>query len=448
VRVALIYPRYKTKLAGGLEEPLGILYIASALRDAGHDVRFVDLTFATNLSVLDGVLDGADWVGMSSSSAMFGKATGVLGYVKRMAPGTPVVIGGPHATVATEDALRSGFDYAVLGEAEDTVVEFTRLLEKDRAHECPGVAWMDGGGVKANGRDALAGDLDAIPFPARDLIDYSDYPTIGIMASRGCPFQCSYCQPTVERLFGRRVRERSPERIVDEIERALAVAGDKDVYFKDDTLTLFDVDWFARLRDELRRRGLHIRWQANSRVDTVTREKLEIMRDSGCVQIGFGVESGSPDVLRFYNKRTEPAEAERAFRWCHELGILPHAFLMLGAPDETIEDLEMTYRLVKRIKPRSWGVYTTTPLPGTHLHGFAEARGLLRIESYDDFDNAENSLVGRSPMSLRQVTQADICRYRDKINHYLLLTNALNPRVLRKVVRRPGAALRKLRKVI
>jgi radical SAM superfamily enzyme YgiQ (UPF0313 family) len=235
---------------------------------------------------------------------------------------------------------------------------------------------------------------------------------------------------------------------VDEIERALAVAGDKDVYFKDDTLTLFDVDWFARLRDELRSREVRIRWQANSRVDTVTREKLEVMRDSGCVQIGFGVESGSPDVLRFYNKRTDPADAERAFRLCHDLGILPHAFLMLGAPNETLEDLEMTYRLVKRIKPRSWVVYTTTPLPGTHLHRFAEERGVLHIEDYDGFDNAENSLVGRAPMALSDVTQADISRYRDTINHYLLLTNALNPRVLRKVVRRPGAAIRKLRKVI
>ena len=357
--VTLIYPRFQTSLAGGLEEPLGILYVAASLRDAGHDVRLVDLTFAKGLEAVSRAVDGADWVGMSSSSALFGKAVGVLGYVKRVAPGTTAVIGGPHATVATEDALGAGFDYALVGEAEETVLEFSELLARDRVHECPGLAWSVGGRVRVNERDGFAMDLDSLPLPARDLIDYSGYPTIGVMASRGCPYRCTYCQPTVERLFGTCVRKRSPERVAEEIERALSLAGDKDISFKDDTLTLYDEDWFEHLGAEFARRGMRVRWQANSRVDTVTHGKLRAMRDAGCFQIGFGVESGSPSVLGFYNKRTEPEETEQAFRWCHELGIMPHAFLMLGAPDETPEDLELTYGLVRRIRPRSW----------VHLHG-------------------------------------------------------------------------------
>jgi len=448
MKVALIYPRFKTVLAGGLEEPLGILYIASVLRGAGHDVHLVDLTFAKSLDVLDDALDGADWIGISSSSALFGKVVEVLGYVKKLAPGTPTVIGGPHATIATEDALGVGFDYAFLGEAESTVVEFTELLGRDRARECPGIAWLEDGVVRTSDRADFISDIDTIPFPARDLIDYSDYPTIGIMGSRGCPFQCVYCQPTLERLFGKHVRGRSPESLVDEIEQALSIAGDKDVVFRDDTLTLFSVDWFARFRDELLRRGIEIRWQANSRVDTVTYDKLKMMHESGCWQIAFGVESGSPEVLKFYNKHTEPAQTERAFRWCHELGILPHAYVMLGAPDETVEELQMTYDLVKRIKPRSWCVYTATPLPGTYMYELAEERGLLSIEGYDGFDNAENCYKGRAPMKLSHLTQADISRYKNKINHYLLFASVFDFRVMRKIVRRPGAAIRKLRKVI
>ena len=448
MKVALIYPRFKTVLAGGLEEPLGILYIASVLRGAGHDVHLVDLTFAKSLDVLDDALDGADWIGISSSSALFGKVVEVLAYVKKLAPGTPTVIGGPHATIATEDALGVGFDYALLGEAESTVVEFTELLGRDRARECPGIAWLEDGVVRISDRADFISELDTIPFPARDLIDYSAYPTIGIMGSRGCPFHCVYCQPTLERLFGKQVRGRSPESLVDEIEEALSIAGDKDVVFRDDTLTLFSVDWFARFRDELLRRGIEIRWQANSRVDTVTYDKLKMMHESGCWQIAFGVESGSPEVLKFYNKHTEPAQTERAFRWCHELGILPHAYVMLGAPDETVEELQMTYDLIKRIKPRSWCVYTATPLPGTRMYELAEERGLLSIEGYDGFDNAENSYRGRTPMKLSHLTQADISRYKNKINHYLLFVSVFNLRVMRKIVRRPGAAIRKLRRVI
>jgi anaerobic magnesium-protoporphyrin IX monomethyl ester cyclase len=269
-----------------------------------------------------------------------------------------------------------------------------------------------------------------------------------MVASRGCPFHCLYCQPTVDRLFGNRVRHRSPANVAAEMEQALAVAGDKDVYFKDDTLTLLQDDWFAELGTELEGRGISPRWQANSRVDTVTREKLKTMRDAGCAQVGFGVESGSPEVLKFYRKATEPAQAERAFRWCHELGILPHAFLMLGAPDETLDDLEMTFDLVKRIKPGSWSMYTTTPLPGTGLYSYASEHGLLDITGYEDFDNAESLLKDRPVMKLRHITQDDITRYRSKIDHYLIRSNLLNPRVILKALRRPGAAIRKLRKAL
>jgi hypothetical protein len=110
----------------------------------------------------------------------------------------------------------------------------------------------------------------------------------------------------------------------------------------------------------------------------------------------------------------------------------------------------MTYELIKRVKPRSWSICTTTPLPGTHLHDFAVEQGLMNIpdDDYEGFDNAQNSLTGESPIKLRGATPEDIVRYRNKINHYLFLQNALRPEVIRKAVRRPGDAIRKLRKVI
>jgi anaerobic magnesium-protoporphyrin IX monomethyl ester cyclase len=448
LNVALVYPRYRTTLAVGLEEPLGILTIASVLREAGHQARVFDLTFAQSLDCLDGALSDAHWIGVSATSSLFGKAIDVLNHVRQVAPDVPAVVGGPHATIDPEDALRAGFDYAFLGEAENTVLPFTELLAKGSERECPGIAWMEDGAVHENPRAEFVHDLDAIPFAARDDVAYQHYPTIGMVASRGCPFHCLYCQPTVDRLFGNRVRHRSPANVAAEMEQALAVAGDKDVYFKDDTLTLLQDDWFAELGTELEGRGISPRWQANSRVDTVTREKLKTMRDAGCAQVGFGVESGSPEVLKFYRKATEPAQAERAFRWCHELGILPHAFLMLGAPDETLDDLEMTFDLVKRIKPGSWSMYTTTPLPGTGLYSYASEHGLLDITGYEDFDNAESLLKDRPVMKLRHITQDDITRYRSKIDHYLIRSNLLNPRVILKALRRPGAAIRKLRKAL
>jgi len=153
-------------------------------------------------------------------------------------------------------------------------------------------------------------------------------------------------------------------------------------------------------------------------------------------------------VLEFYRKHTDPEQAVRAFRWCHELGILPHAFLMLGAPEETAEDMQMTYDLVKRIKPRSWTVYTTTAFPGNDLYDYAVEHDLLNVTSYEDFDNAQNSLLGRSPLKLKYVTPDDVRRYRDRINHYLFVINLFSPQVIGKALRRPGAALRKARNVL
>ncbi len=448
MKITLVYPRFQTPMAGGLEEPLGILYIAAVLRDLGHQVRFFDLSYTHRLDVMDDGLRDADWIGMSSTSALFGKALEVLGYVKRVAPDVPTVIGGPHATIMSEEALRAGFDYAVLGEGEDTTRQFVALFAQGRANECPGVACLEDGKLRVNPRLDFIRDLDTVPFPARDLLDYTHYPTIGMIASRGCPFRCLYCKPMVDNLFGKKVRHRSPVNVVDDIEQALSIAGHKDFYFKDDTLTVLKLEWFEEFGAELRRRGLSIRWQANSRVDTVTYEKLKLMRETGCTQLSFGVESGSPRVLEFYRKHTDPEQAVRAFRWCHELGILPHAFLMLGAPEETIEDMQMTYDLVRRIKPRSWTVYTTTAFPGNDLYDYAVEHDLLNVTSYEDYDNAQNSLLGRSPLKLKYITPDDVKRYRDKINHYLFFINLFNPQVIRKALRRPGAALRKARNVL
>jgi anaerobic magnesium-protoporphyrin IX monomethyl ester cyclase len=435
-------------MTGGVEEPLGLLYLAATLRRAGHDVSLFDLTGVDSLECMAHALRLADVIGFSSSSALFGHALEVLTYVRGVAPEVPVIIGGPHATIFPEQVLDAGFDYVALGEGEDTIREFCVSLAEGKAERCPGTAHKDHERVVINPRTGFIRDLDDLPFPARDLLDYSLYPTIGMMATRGCPFNCLYCKPMVEHLFGRKIRYRSAANVVAEIEDALNLLGRKVIHFKDDTLTVLQQEWFHQFERALQDRGLTIRWQANSRVDTITYEKLKLMRKTGCTLLGFGVESGSPRILDFYRKQADPEQVEQAFRWCHELGILPHAFIMLGAPEERVEDMELTYKLIRKIKPSSWMVYTTTPLPGSDLYAYAQEHDLLNIEGYEQFDNAENSLLGRLPMKLRYLTGNDIIRYRNKINRRLILANILNPQVVLRACRAPGTALRVVRNAL
>jgi anaerobic magnesium-protoporphyrin IX monomethyl ester cyclase len=443
MKIALIYPRYRGIAAGGMEEPLGILYIASALTEAGHHVIFTDLTFEDNLNILRDKVSDVDLIGISSSSPLFGKAIKVLSYVKEINPEALCLIGGSHPTAMPEDALRAGFDYAVLGEGERTVVDFVNFLSKGKHKNTKGIAFLKNGHLHINEPMPYIEDLDNIPFPDRSLIDYSRYGNLGILATRGCPYNCFFCKPMLDMLFGKRVRKRSAASMVEEIERITKSYPRKSFHFKDDTLTVLPTTWFEEFRKELRKRGLNIRWQANSRVDSITTEKLRLMKEAGCSQISFGVESGSPKILKFYNKHRDPGLAVKAFEACHKIGIMPNAYVMLGAPIETIEDMELTYSLIKKIKPVFWRVFTVTPFPGNYLYKYAKERNLINISDYEQYDNALNSIRGISPMKLKYLTVRDINKYRDKINRYLIFSGLFKQGILRTFIKKPAASIKR-----
>ena len=444
--ITLVYPRFQTRNAGGLEEPLGLLYLAAQLQAHGHTARFVDLTFSESLSDLNELIHGADWVGISSTSPLFGRAIEVGKYIKSQEPDIPLVCGGPHATTQADDVLAKGFDYAVIGEAEDSVLEFTRLLAEGRPHEARGIAYKDEDGtVVHTPRFPLETDLDRFPYPVRDAVHYEGYGTFGSIVTRGCPFECTYCKPMQDHLFGSKIRRRTAENVVNEIEQLFEIDPKKVIYFKDDILTILNVKWFEQFAEQLDRRGLKPRWQGNSRVDTVNYRKLELMKSAGCVQIAFGVESGSQRILDFYKKGTTVEQAEDAFAHCHALGILPHAFVMLGAPIEKREDMEQTYQHMKTIRPKSWLVSTVTPFPGNGMYSDMIDQGhFVPPDDYELYDNAQNSVEGRLPMQCEFITVKDVNEYRNKINRYLLRANMFDPMVWRKSLGRPGDTIRRV----
>lgn len=420
MKITLIYPRFRYKNVGNVEEPLGILSIAAVLNRAGHEVSFCDLTFAKDLQILDADIYNSELVGFSSSSPLFGITKQVLSYVKELNPNIKTVVGGPHPTQDPEDALKAGFDFAVIGEGEKTILELIRALKERTYDKVKGIAYHENGEIRINSGQEFIQDLDTVPFINRRLLDYSKYFTFGMMATRGCPFNCFYCKPMQDKLFGSYLRKRSIPNIVDEMEQLHKVDNKKVIYFKDDTLTICPSNWFEEFSNELRKRDLRIKWGCNARVDTIDREKLSLMKQSGCVGLSFGVESGSQKIVDFYRKGTKIEQVVRAFNLCRKLKLHTLAFIMLGAPIETKDDLEMTYRLVRKIKPDQWIVYTTTPFPGNYLHEYAKKRGIISIKDYIEYDNAQNSKDLSLPMKLDYLTKEDIQRYRDKINHYMI----------------------------
>ncbi len=418
MQVLLIYPRLRYPGYGEPQEPIGLLYIAASLEKAGFSVDLVDLTLADSHSVLEEPLGRADVVGIGCSTALFGRAIKTLEYIRAQRPDVPVMIGGPHATALPEDPIEKGFDYVVTGEGDMTAVELvSRFSRGDTPHGIPGlVSRRDGRIVKGPARPFVE-DLDSLPFPARHLVDYQSYFKrgmihIGMFISRGCPFQCTFCKPMQDRLFGKKLRIRSPDSVAREMREAVGLIGERLFLFRDDTMASFGERWFEEFREARKSHNIdHLHWSCQARVDQITDRMLSLMKSCGCLGIAFGVESGSQKVLDFYRKRMKVEETVRAFDLCHQVGIGTHAFIMMGAPVETREDLQKTIDLVKRIKPESVSVSITTPAPGSTLFDQALEQGILAYKDYEDADY----LLNHESMRLEHLSRDDLLRAHDEI---------------------------------
>jgi len=227
-----------------------------------------------------------------------------------------------------------------------------------------GITFRQNGRIIATESREFIDDLDALPLPARHLLPLSRYQALGypisIITSRGCPYDCIFCLG--RRMVGRKIRKRSAALIVDEIEQIMSYGIDR-INVADD---LFASDK-ARVKDvcgEIQKRGLSFTWSAFARVNTVDRETLQIMKDTGCDSVSFGVESGNPEMLRRIRKQITLEQVRQAVRLCNDVGMIAHTSLIAGLPGETPETLEETKKFAAGLGSL-YGYHLLTPFPGT-----------------------------------------------------------------------------------
>jgi len=410
MKVILIYPRWDYPTFGQLQEPLGLLHIGAMLKAHGDAVEFFDLAVDA-IELVDAAVADADLVCISSSTVLFGRACRVLDRIKKKRPGLPVIVGGPHATLRTEDAVVKGFDAAVIGEGEYTAVDLVEAIRDGTPlHEVAGAAAKQGDEVVFGPTRGFEQDLDVFPDPDRTLIDYDKYfddgiEFVGMMATRGCPYNCLFCKPMLDKMHGPKVRRRSPKRIAREMANIANSLGHKSFLFKDDTMVLGGVEWFVEFERELASAGLRdSNWICQARVDQISAPLLEQMKKCGVGAIAFGVESGAQKVLDFYRKGIKIEQTIEAFDLCHEHGIGTLAFIILGAPVETRDDLESTVRLVERIRPDSLSFSIATPGPGNALHDYAIENDIRNVTAVESNDYQYNT----DPIKLSLVTAKDV----------------------------------------
>jgi anaerobic magnesium-protoporphyrin IX monomethyl ester cyclase len=321
--------------------------------------------------------------------------------VKTHFPDVLTIVGGVHGSAIPEQTLAEfpEFDVVVMGEGEQTLVELYDSFRNNKPvlSHVAGIAWRtEKGDIKVNRRRPMIQNLDNIPFPDRTLINIENYRRshvsrghsrktkriAEITCSRGCPYECIFCASKV--VHSRSVRFRSPQNIIAEIEYLVDNYHIEHLSFLDDTFTLRK----AILGPVCEFMGQKkVSFDAYTRVNDIDEEKIDMMMAGGCRKISFGIESGSPRVLKLIKKGITVPQIEKAFAIARKAGLHTiEATFMIGChPDETLKDMELTKALIFRLKPDIMVVNISIPYPGTELNRILKERGILKIENWDEF---------------------------------------------------------------
>ena len=393
VKVTLVYPYFQPSKDNSLFRfpPLGMGYVAAALKNRGVKVELVDCTFLSRDEVVERVLRSKPQVVGVYSMFSMKKSSLELARVFKDACDL-LIVGGPLPTLNPEGFLEV-FDVAVVGEGEETMVELVDCVEKDEGFSgVKGIAFRENGEVRFSDCRSFVEDLDCLPFPSRELFDNGaykryyarrfGYTTTPLITSRGCPFACDFCSRPV---FGRSYRVRSAGNIADEVESVAGLGYDR-VWFADDCFTL-DRGHLLDVCGELVGRGVDVDWECLSRVDTMNREVAVKMRRAGCIRVFFGVESGNNRVLGLMNKQITVEQARRAVYAAKAAGLQVGAFFIVGYPGESDGTVLDTLRFASGL-PLDYLSFTLPyPIPGTALFERVKGNGGVAIDDWEEPKN-------------------------------------------------------------
>ncbi|MBL8725496.1 MAG: B12-binding domain-containing radical SAM protein [Planctomycetes bacterium] len=395
--------------------PLGLAYIAAVLRNDKHRITVIDALGAAPEQMIP---DGDIWrlgltpeeiiarlpadteaIGITSMwSYSWPIVRELIHKLKAARPGVPIVCGGEHFTAVPELSMEQApIDFLVLGEGEETAVALFRALELKLDHSViPGIAYRAAdGSLQKNPRRDRIKNVDELPWPAWEYFDVEAYSsnrlvsgiyygkTVPILATRGCPYQCTYCSSP--NMWTTRWYARTPKDVIDEIESYHRKYGATNFPFQDLTAIL-KREWVVEFCEEVEKRGLKITWQlpAGTRSEIIDEEVARLLVRSGCRSLNFAPESGSERTRKHMKKMLTDEKLFRAVHASVKAGLNVGAFFVLAYPTDEKEDLEATVRLAAKlgkagISDVSAGFFF--PLPNTEITRQLEKEGKIK---YDD----------------------------------------------------------------
>jgi len=404
-KIVLINPPLTPRQqAGSLKDvaniipPLGIGYIAAVLEQHDLNVSIIDcVPLQVGFDELKAMLSAAkpDILGFTATILSINNAIAAAEQLREFLPDTLFVIGGPHFSTLPKDVMEiSCFDIGVIGEGEFTMLELAEQMREGnlKLDSIQSLVYRDGDEVIVNERRPYIRNLDELPFPARHLYppldryrpipaSYKKLPFGHMITSRGCPYQCIFCDRTV---FGNRFRARSAQNVVDEMEELINVYGAREIKFFDDIPTMRE-DRMIEICDEMISRGIEVPWSCTTRVDRVSKELLNKMKEAGCWQIVFGLESGSQEILDIMKKGTTLEQNRRAVAWAKEAGMNVRAFFVLGMPGETLETIDESVQFAIDLDLDVPTFYVLALYPGNELYKIAQREGKVLHHDFGQY---------------------------------------------------------------
>ncbi|MEW6619185.1 MAG: radical SAM protein [bacterium] len=358
----------------GFYPPLGLALIAGYLENhTPFKVEIID-ALAENLNSQELQIQiqqtAPDVVGITTTTFSLIDVFNIANLVKNVNKNIYVVLGGPHCGIYPKETLsQESVDAVIIGEGEISFCELVKHLADDKS-QIKGIGFKSNGKIFINPFQEYVQDLDTLPFPARHLLPLNRYYSIHgqreqmttMFSSRGCPYNCLFCYHA----FGRKVRFRSPENVVDEIQEILNL-GIKEVFFFDDLFTV-KKDMVMGICDEIMKRKLEVVWEIRARINTVDREMLQKLKQAGCIRVSYGVEAGTNRILKVLRKGITTEQVIDVFKLTKAAGLITYADFMIGSPGETKDEILQTIHFAQKINPDFVQFTITTPYPHTDLY--------------------------------------------------------------------------------
>lgn len=369
--------------AGQPYPPLGTLYAAAVMRENGYSVTFHDTMFSrTPQDILPSLGsspdffviydDGFNYLTKMCLTNMREAAFQMIKLAKQK--GCVVIVSSSDSTDHYEQYLNEGADFILLGEAEMTLLELVNTINKGEKDflSVQGIAYKENNAIIKTQKRNVMKELDALPFPAWDLLDIEPYRkmwmknvgyfSINMTTTRGCPFKCNWCAKPI---YGNRYNSRSPQNVVNELKMLKEKFHFAHVWFCDDIFGL-KPGWIHEFADLAEKEDLKFRFKIQARVDLMMQENyIHDLARAGCENVWMGAESGSQKILDAMDKGTTVAQIYSATKLLRKYGIKPSFFIQFGYLGETKQDIQLTIKMINELLPDEIGISVSYPLPGT-----------------------------------------------------------------------------------